>query len=124
MVFKLCPDECGDVTYGRDNIGMKQQDLGLTKPLQRLRRVRERRPVTGINFSVANERNGKVIAMRDTQVTFHEEGTRREWRGAMPPRCRPRSHPTPCQWSLFIRLQTARCGSVSEVRGVTAAVAS
>lgn len=25
-------------------------------------------------------RNGKVIAMKDTQVTLHEEGTRREWK--------------------------------------------
>lgn len=25
-------------------------------------------------------RNGKVVAMKDTQVTLHEEGTRREWK--------------------------------------------
>jgi hypothetical protein len=25
-------------------------------------------------------RNGKVVAMRDTQVVLHEEGTRREWK--------------------------------------------
>jgi hypothetical protein len=33
-----------------------------------------------LDWRVGQMRSGKVVAMKDTQVTLHEEGTRREWK--------------------------------------------
>ena len=33
-----------------------------------------------LDWRAGQMRNGKVVAMKDTQVTLHEEGSRREWK--------------------------------------------